>query len=135
MPSFGIQHIEIAEDLTSDTFLKASEYWALHGIPENPSAWLYTVAKNKAKDYYKHISIAEEKLQEIFRTTHSEVVQETEAIGQYITDSQLAMIFAVCDPAIPTESQICLALQVLCGFSIAEIADALLSKPETIKRD
>ncbi|WP_349292810.1 RNA polymerase sigma factor [Elizabethkingia ursingii] len=131
---FGIHHIEIAEDLASDTFLKASEYWALHGIPENPSAWLYTVAKNKAKDYYKHTSIAKEKLQEIFRTTRSEVEQETEASGQYIKDSQLAMIFAVCDPAIPVESQICLALQILCGFSIAEIADALLSKPETIKK-
>nr|WP_307835700.1 DUF6596 domain-containing protein [Elizabethkingia sp. ASV34] len=131
---FGIQHIEIAEDIASDTFLKASEYWAIHGVPENPGAWLYTVAKNKAKDYYKHTSIAEEKLQEVFKTVRNEMVQETEISEQYITDSQLAMIFAVCDPAIPTESQICLALQILCGFSIAEISDALLSKPETIKK-
>jgi RNA polymerase sigma factor (sigma-70 family) len=131
---FGIQHIEIAEDLASDTFLKASEYWAIHGIPENPVAWLYTVAKNKAKDYYKHTSIVEEKLQEIFRTARNEVLQETETIEQYIADSQLAMIFAVCDPAISTEAQICLALQILCGFSITEISDALLSKPETIKK-
>ncbi|MDQ8749667.1 RNA polymerase sigma factor [Elizabethkingia miricola] len=131
---FGIQHIEIAEDIASDTFLKASEYWVIHGVPENPGAWLYTVAKNKAKDYYKHTSIAEEKLQEVFKTVRNEMVQETEISEQYITDSQLAMIFAVCDPAIPTESQICLALQILCGFSIAEISDTLLSKPETIKK-
>ena len=78
--------------------------------------------KNKAKDYYKHTSIVEEKLQEIFRTARNEVLQETETIEQYIADSQLAMIFAVCDPAISTEAQICLALQILCGFSITEIS-------------
>lgn len=50
---FGIQHIEIAEDIVSDTFLTASETWAIKGIPENPSAWLYTVAKNKTKNYLK----------------------------------------------------------------------------------
>jgi len=44
---FGLTHIEIAEDIASDTFLKASENWAINGIPENPTAWLYTVAKNK----------------------------------------------------------------------------------------
>ena len=44
---FGLKHIEIAEDIASDTFLKASEYWAINGIPENPTAWLYTVAKKQ----------------------------------------------------------------------------------------
>ncbi|MEO8584472.1 MAG: sigma factor, partial [Flavitalea sp.] len=50
---FGIEHIEIAEDIASDTFLLATETWGLKGLPENPSAWLYTVAKNKAKDYLR----------------------------------------------------------------------------------
>ena len=48
--SLGIEHISIAEDLVRDTFLLAAETWGLKGIPENPAAWLYTVAKNKAKD-------------------------------------------------------------------------------------
>lgn len=47
--AFGIDYIEIAEDLTSETFLMAVETWPYKGIPENPTAWLYTVAKNKAK--------------------------------------------------------------------------------------
>src|SRR6478736_8301863 len=50
---FGIDHIEIAEDIVSDSFLLASELWGLKGLPENPTAWLYTVAKNKTKDYLK----------------------------------------------------------------------------------
>lgn len=58
---FGLKHIEIAEDIASDTFLKASENWAINGIPKNPTAWLYTVAKNKTKDYFKHISVLKQK--------------------------------------------------------------------------
>ena len=49
---FGISHIEIAEDIASDTFLRASETWSIKGLPENPTAWLYVVAKNMAKDYF-----------------------------------------------------------------------------------
>ena len=59
---FGITHIEIAEDITNDTFLLASETWGLKGIPENPTAWLYTVAKNKTKDYFKRNKIFSEKI-------------------------------------------------------------------------
>jgi RNA polymerase sigma-70 factor (ECF subfamily) len=46
---FGFPQIEIAEDIASDTFLTASQIWGLNGIPQNPTAWLYSVAKNKAK--------------------------------------------------------------------------------------
>ncbi len=48
---FGFDQIEIAEDIASDTFLSAAQTWALNRIPENPTAWLYNVAKNKAKNY------------------------------------------------------------------------------------
>ena len=47
--TFGFHEIEIAEDIASDTFATAARTWGLNGIPENPTAWLYTVAKNKAK--------------------------------------------------------------------------------------
>lgn len=131
---FGLKHIEIAEDISSDTFLKASEYWAINGIPENPTAWLYTVAKNRAKDYFKHISVFETKIKEAIKPTELETEQSFEFSSQDISDSQLAMIFAVCNPTNSPESQICLALQILCGFSVEEIANAFLTKSETIKK-
>lgn len=59
---FGLEHIEIAEDIASDTFLKASEHWAINGIPENPTAWLYSVAKNKTRDYFKHVTVYETRI-------------------------------------------------------------------------
>src|SRR5579871_5469917 len=48
---FGIEHIEIAEDIASEAFLSALETWPYKGIPPNPPAWLYAIAKNKAKNY------------------------------------------------------------------------------------
>jgi len=131
---FGLTHIEIAEDIASDTFLKASENWAINGIPENPTAWLYTVAKNKTKDYFKHIAVFETQIKEAIQSNEIETEKDFEFSSQNISDSQLAMIFAVCNSANSTEAQICLALQILCGFSVEEIANAFLTKTETIKK-
>jgi RNA polymerase sigma factor (sigma-70 family) len=132
---FGLQHIEIAEDIASETFLKAMEIWGLKGLPENPTAWLYTVAKNKTRDYLKRNSIFK---QEVTAAIRPEESQNDEPLIDFTTqnigDSQLEMIFAVCDPVNSTEAQVSLALQILCGFSIEEIADAFLTKKETVKK-
>src|ERR1700741_1108206 len=61
--AFGIDHIEIAEDIASETFLSALETWTYKGIPENPVAWLYAVAKNKAKNYFTRNKIFSEKIE------------------------------------------------------------------------
>lgn len=131
---FGLKYIEIAEDITSETFLKASENWAINGIPENPTAWLYTVAKNQVKDYFKHITVFETQIKKAVKPTENETQQDFEFNNQNIADSQLAMIFAVCNPINSNEAQICLALQILCSFSVEEIANAFLTKIETIKK-
>lgn len=130
---FGIEHIEVAEDLVSDTFLSATELWSLKGVPENPAAWLYTVAKNKTRNYLKRNSLFEQKLSpEIQYTTAKAEELEIDFSVKNITDSQLAMIFAVCNPCISSESQIALALNLLCGFGIQEIADAFITNKEVV---
>ena len=128
---FGIAHIEIAEDIVSDTFLTATESWSHQGVPDNPTAWLYAVAKNKTKNYVKHHSIFEQKL--VPELKNDKPIVEAEEIDlshKNISDSQLAMIFAVCDPVIPSEVQIALALNLLCGFGAQEIADAFITNKE-----
>ncbi|WP_217601631.1 RNA polymerase sigma factor [Chitinophaga sp. GbtcB8] len=132
---FGIEHIEIAEDIVSDTFLAATESWSQHGIPDNPTGWLYTVAKNKTKNYLKRNSLFEQKLSAELKykaslETGSEI--EIDLSPKNITDSQLGMIFTVCNPVISAESQIALALNLLCGFGIQEIADAFLTNKEVV---
>ena len=131
---FGLQHIEVAEDIASETFLKATEHWAVHGMPDNPTAWLYRVAKNKAKDYLKRHQVFESRIKADVTPDEAIPGQEFEFTEEIIADCQLSMLFAVCDPANPSSVQICLALQILCGFSVEEIANAFLSNKETIKK-
>ncbi|PSL48318.1 RNA polymerase sigma-70 factor (ECF subfamily) [Chitinophaga niastensis] len=133
---FGLQHIEIAEDIVSETFLLATETWETKGIPKNPTAWLYTVAKQKTLYHFRRNKIFEKKvLPEL--TSREEKTIEIEALNfsqQNIKDSQLQMLFAICTPAIASEAQIGLALRILCGFGIDEIAEAFLSNKETINK-
>jgi RNA polymerase sigma factor (sigma-70 family) len=131
---FGLKHIEIAEDIVSETFLKATETWSVQGIPKNPAAWLYVVAKNKAKDYLKRHTVFETQVKGAINADELQFEGDFDFSQQAIDDSQLAMIFAVCNPSNSTASQICLALQILCGFSIEAIANAFLTKTETIKK-
>ncbi len=132
---FGIAHIEVAEDIVSDTFLLAAETWGLKGLPNNPTAWLYTVAKNKAKDMLKHDSIFNQKVVNEIKYSSSELHEiEIDLSGKNIQDSQLQMMFAICHPGIPAEAQIGLSLRILCGFGIEEIAVAFLSNKETINK-
>jgi len=132
---FGIEHIEIAEDIAGDTFLQAVETWTYKGLPANPTAWLYTVAKNKAKNYFHRSNIFSEKITtEIKKTTAETEELEINLSEENITDSQLQMLFAICHPSIPTEAQIGLALRILCGFGINEIATAFLTNNETINK-
>lgn len=132
---FGIELIEIAEDITSETFLAALETWTYKGVPENPTAWLYSVAKNKAKNYFTRNKIFSDKIAGQLKMS-SAVSEEMEIdlSGKNITDSQLQMLFAICHPSIPAEAQIGLALRILCGFGIDEIANAFLSSKETINK-
>lgn len=130
---FGIDNIEIAEDITSDTFLAATETWSIKGIPENPTAWLYTVAKNKTKNYLKRNTLFEQKLSvEIKHTANKSEEIKIDLSNKNINDSQLAMIFTVCNPVNSAEAQIALALNLLCGFGIQEIADGFLTNKEVI---
>jgi len=134
---FGIEHIEVAEDIASETFLSAIETWTYKGIPENPVAWLYTVAKNKARNYFTRNKIFSEKISKQLKHTvdeKEEIPIEVDLSEKNITDSQLQMLFAVCHPSIPAEAQIGLALRILCGLGIEEIANAFLSNKETINK-
>lgn len=132
---FGLPHIELAEDIVSETFLSATENWGQKGLPPNPTAWLYAVAKQKTLTHFRRNKIFESKVMpEINNRQEEKEEPVVDFSNQYIKDSQLQMMFAVCDPAIASEAQIGLALRILCGFGIDEIAEAFLSNKETINK-
>lgn len=135
---FGPENIDLAEDVVHDSFVEAIMHWTYQGIPENPSAWLFKVAKNKAINIINR---------EKFKTRHvSEVADylESERIpdpmshltfsDEEILDDQLRMMFACCHPSISIDSQVALTLKTLCGFSIPEIAKAFLTDKENINK-
>jgi RNA polymerase sigma-70 factor (ECF subfamily) len=134
----GLQNLEAAQDIVQDTLLQAMNTWGFKGIPDNPSAWICRVAKNKAIDYlrrkktFRNISPQYSYLLQSewsFNPTVNSLFLESE-----IEDSQLRMIFACCHPSIPEESQIAFTLKTLCGLSVSEIARAFLTNEETITK-
>jgi RNA polymerase sigma-70 factor (ECF subfamily) len=130
--TFGLQHIEIAEDIISETFLTATENWKNNGIPKNPTAWLYVVAKQKTLYHFRRKKIFDEKVLPQLKTSTD--INDESFSDKNIMDSQLEMMFAVCSPVIASEAQIALALRILCGFGIEEIAEAFLTNKETINK-
>ncbi len=132
---FGFEQMEIAEDIAGDTFLAAAQSWAMNGAPPNPVAWLYHVAKNKARNHLQHNSVFNNKVAiELKNELTQNADTEIDLSPQNISDSQLQMMFAICHPAIPPEAQVGLALRILCGFGIDEIAEAFLTNKATINK-
>jgi RNA polymerase sigma-70 factor (ECF subfamily) len=134
----GLKNLESAQDIVQDTLLQAMNTWRYGSVPENPSAWLYRVAKNKAIDYLRR----EKKFRDI-SPQYAYLLQSEYSLSSTVTnlfieneiqDSQLRMIFACCHPSIPEDSQVALVLKTLCGLSISEIARAFLTTDETISK-
>ncbi|GAB2772203.1 RNA polymerase sigma factor [Rhabdobacter roseus] len=131
----GLDHLQAAEDIASDTFLLAYESWPYQGLPENPTAWLYAVAQNKAKNYLRRQQLFNQKMApHLAQSTPEAQEPELDLSEKNIRDSQLRMLFALCHPSLPAEAQVGLALRILCGFGIEEIADAFLTHKETINK-
>ncbi len=137
---FGTENIELAEDVVQDALLKALETWKYRGLPDNPSAWLYRTAKNRAIDVIR-------------RNKHSRVIDFSDPQRQLLTsnytlgatmdtywqedsikDDFLAMMFACCHPNISPENQITFILKSLCGFSTKEVAKAFLTGEDTVSK-
>jgi RNA polymerase sigma-70 factor (ECF subfamily) len=135
---FGFKNLETAQDIVQDTLLQAMNTWSYNAVPDNPSAWLHRVAKNKAIDFLRR----QKKFREL-SPKYANLLQSEYSLSptvnnlfleNEIQDSQLRMMFACCHPSIPAESQIALTLKTLCGLSVSEIAKAFLTSDETITK-
>lgn len=129
---FGLSHIETIEDAVQDTFIKATLQWR-NQIPENPEAWLTKVAKNRTIDLLRSLKAEKNRFEKTNLQTHS-IPSKGVFLDHEIEDSQLRMIFVACHPILKPEEQIVFALKTISGFSLKEIAAALLIKEETIKK-
>src|SRR6185295_16129089 len=69
---FGIHNLALAEDVVQDAFCRALEIWKVRGVPDNPAAWLMTVARNRALDIVRRERTARTFAPELARALESE---------------------------------------------------------------
>jgi RNA polymerase sigma-70 factor (ECF subfamily) len=123
--AFGVHRLALVEDVVQDAFARAVEVWRVRGIPEHPTAWLLTTARNRAIDILR-------REQRIGPTDPSSSLDAFEP--EILRDEQLRMMFSCCHPRVPEETQLALVLNLLCGFSAEEIAHALLRRTAAIEK-
>lgn len=126
---FGIEHLNLAEDVVQEALVRALQTWPFYGVPKNPSAWIMRASRNLALDVVRRRKVFQNKQAEITRLMDRDGAAPGEAIfsEDEISDDRLRLMFVCCHPAIPAEAQIALALKTLCGFSVEEISHAFLT--------
>jgi RNA polymerase sigma factor (sigma-70 family) len=135
---FGIERLQLAEDVVQEALVRALQTWPYYGIPKNPAAWLTQTAKNLALDVIRRETLIHEKQEQVISFLEhwgsNERPDDAASFDGEITDDRLRLMFACCHPLIAAEDQIALALKTLCGFSPAEIASAFLSSEAAIAK-
>jgi RNA polymerase sigma factor (sigma-70 family) len=135
---FGIDHLQLAEDVVQEALVRAFRTWPYYGIPDNPAAWITQTAKNLAYDLLRREKRFREKQTEIVvsveQWSSDSAVNDSPLFDTEIKDDRLRLIFTCCHPLIPQEAQTALALRTLCGFSAAEIAKAFLTTEAAIAK-
>jgi RNA polymerase sigma factor (sigma-70 family) len=132
---FGWRNFDLVEDMVQATLLDALHSWRVRGVPDNPSGWVQRVARNKVLDALRRNRIGRRVLGEwaAGRPAHAEGLDDL-FLDAEIEDSQLRMMFACCHPRLARENQLALTLKALCGFGNSEIARALLTGEEAVKK-
>lgn len=121
----GVRNVDVAEDVVQDALLRALEVWTYHGVPDNPSAWLFQTARHRAVDLLRRRKRFENAAYKLSKHFQSPAEQE-------LRDDQLRMMFACTDPSVPVEGQVAVILKFLCGFGVSEIAQAFLTSEAAI---
>ena len=126
--SLGIRNLQLVEDVVQTALSKAIQGWGQNGIPDNPGAWLHRTARNLAIDALRRIQTERRllSLECVEPSISNDVLSATLHSYEEVGDEPLRFFFLCCHPSIPTESSIAFALKTVCGFSIYEVASALL---------
>ncbi len=128
--------VGIAEELAQDAVVAALEQWPTSGVPNNPGAWLMTVAKRRAVDLFRRNRELERKYAQIGRALLAEGDSVTadfdRAFSDDIDDDLLRLVFTACHPVLAVPARVAMTLRLLGGLTTAEIARAHLVPEPTI---
>ncbi|MFL6168965.1 MAG: RNA polymerase sigma factor [Ornithinibacter sp.] len=120
--------LDLAEDLAQDALVAALEQWPDHGIPDNPAAWLMTIAKRRGVDHFRRADTLRRRTAELEHARGAEEAAVPDLDGQvdHIEDDVLRLIFLSCHPALTAESRAAMTLRLVGGLTTAEIARGFL---------
>jgi RNA polymerase sigma-70 factor (ECF subfamily) len=119
--------IDLAEDCTQDAFVKALRSWPA-AIPDNPAAWLTTVARRLALDRLRRETNLLRKLPQLAIENDSAPSGLPGEDDDQPPADLLRLIFTCCHPSLAPDSRVALTLRLMCGLTTAEVAGCLLIK-------
>jgi RNA polymerase sigma-70 factor (ECF subfamily) len=126
--------IESAEDCLAAAFAQALSTWPRTGVPDNPEAWILTVARNRRQDVRR--SAAYQLTDSIDDVSHAGTVPARSTMDEIdpdaIPDRRLALLFVCAHPAIDSAVRTPLMLQTVLGFDADDIGRAFLVPPATM---
>ncbi len=125
----GVARIDMVEDAVQDALISAMRNWSINAVPTNPSAWLYTAAKNTLTDKLRR---ARFEVPEEFTNEPAAEADYSFSAENAFNDELLRLIAFCCHPSLTAASQLALTLRLACGLSVEEIAHALLTTPQSI---
>ena len=129
----GPSSIPLAEDVVHDALVSAMQAWRF-GLPRDPKGWIIRAAHNRAIDLIRREQRRRSFLPELAAATALTGTIEVALAPAAERASQLAMMFAVCDPGLNRQTHVTLILRWLCGLSAQEIGQAFLVDTQTIDR-
>jgi len=125
----GVARIDMVEDAVQDALVSAMRNWSINAVPKNPSAWLYTAARNALTDKLRR---ARFEIPEEFTHEPAAEVEYSFSSESAFDDELLRLIAFCCHPSLTAASQLALTLRLACGLSVEEIAHALLTTSQSI---
>jgi RNA polymerase sigma factor (sigma-70 family) len=126
--------VALAEDLAQDALVAALEQWPATGVPENPVAWLMTIAKRRGIDHLRRADTLRRKVAALEHARGREEGQMADLNAQvdHIPDDVLRLIFLSCHPCLTADSRAALTLRLVGGLTTAEIARGFLTSEATM---
>jgi len=122
---------DIAEEALQDAYAKALERWPQDGIPQNPAAWITTVAQRRGYDALRPGRRIHTDREALIAELPAPDAEATDTDASGVADDQLRLIFTCCHPALAQSAQVALALRTLCQLTTAEIARAFVEPEAT----
>ena len=128
-------NFDLAEDATQEALLAAYVQWPRDGLPENPKAWLITVASRRLTDLLRSDQARRRREETVAQWAVAETREPPGAEHRSAdADDTLILLYMCCHPSLPIASQIGLTLRAVGGLTTAEIARAFLTSEATVTR-